>query len=120
SSKAKLADVWNAHVSQARCNVTYANSGGANVTITLGDVMTRIYDLSFDPYHAPELRWGAHPRAGDEEATCTNCDAEHIARFDAERRNRNVIDRTTVDVTGPDYGPDVPEDIDVGALLRGP
>ncbi len=120
SMKAKLASVWSAHVAKSGCNVTYVNGAGANVTLTLADVMTRIYDLSFDPYHGTELRWGAHPRAPAEAATCASCDDAHMARFDAERRNRNVIDRTPVDVTGPDYGPDVPEDIDVGALLRGP
>ena len=29
----------------------------------LADVQARIYDLSFDPYHATEMRWGAYPRA---------------------------------------------------------
>ena len=71
-----------------------------------------------DPYHGAELRWGAYPSVRSEAATCTNCDADHLARFDAERRNRNVIDRQQVDQTGPDYGPDVPEDIDVAKLLK--
>jgi len=80
--------------------------------------MARIYDLSFDPYHGTEMRWGAYPSSRGELASCANCDADHIERFDAERRNRNVIDRTPVDRTGPDYGPDAPEDIDVPGLLH--
>jgi len=112
-----LGHAWQSHQASPSCRVTYANGAGNPVTLTLEDVQARIYDLSFDPYHCPEMRWGAHPRAGTELATCTNDDAAHLARFDAERRNRNVIDREPVASTGPDYGPDAPEDIDVPAAL---
>jgi hypothetical protein len=118
SAIAKLGAVWNAHVAADNCKITYTNSAGAPVTITLADVQTRIYDLSFDPYHSAEMRWGAYPKVQGELASCTNCDAAHTQRFDAERRMRNVIDRTPVDKTGPDYGPDVPEDIDIPGLLH--
>ena len=37
----------------------YTNSAGAKVTLSLLDIERRLYDLSFDPNHAPELRWGA-------------------------------------------------------------
>ncbi|MBI2425201.1 MAG: hypothetical protein HYV27_20410 [Candidatus Hydrogenedentes bacterium] len=39
----------------------YKNSAGASVRLTLLEVEKRMYDLSFDPNHPPELRWGAPP-----------------------------------------------------------
>jgi hypothetical protein len=115
---ASFGAVWRAHTSSAACTITYTNSAGAAKRVTLEALQQRIYDLSFDPYHCPEMRWGAHPKAPDEAASCSNADADHLARFDAERRNRNVIDRDPTAATGPDYGPDVPEDIDVAGLLQ--
>jgi hypothetical protein len=41
--------------------ITYTNSAGQKVTLTLAEVERRLYDLSFDPNHPPELRWGAKP-----------------------------------------------------------
>jgi hypothetical protein len=43
----------------ARHQFTYSNTAGQPVTLTLLDVERRLYDLSFDPNHPPELRWGA-------------------------------------------------------------
>jgi hypothetical protein len=80
--------------------------------------MSRIFDRSFDPYHCPEMRWGAYPAHAGEMATCGNDDAAHAQRFSDERRNRNVIDRPeTILSTGSDFGPDVAEDIDLPRLL---
>ncbi|GMU92082.1 MAG: hypothetical protein AMXMBFR4_11400 [Candidatus Hydrogenedentota bacterium] len=39
----------------------YTNSAGQRIALTLLDVERRLYDLSFDPNHPPELRWGAKP-----------------------------------------------------------
>lgn len=107
---------WQKRASAPGCVARYTSGAGAEVRLSLADVQARIYALSFDPYHCPEMRWGA-VGDGAEAATCTNADADHVARYEAERRNRNVIDRTTTTVTGPDYGPDQPEDIDVARLL---
>ena len=38
---------------------TYMNSQGAPVTLTLADLERRLFRLSFNPNHPPELRWGA-------------------------------------------------------------
>jgi hypothetical protein len=116
-----LGQVWREHQASPRCAIAYTNSAAEPVTLTLEDVVARIYDLSFDPYHCPEMRWGAYPAPATraELATCSNADAEHLARWEAERRNRNVIDRPAgVTETGPDFGPDTPEDIDVPGLFR--
>lgn len=45
----------------------YTNSKGQQVTLTLADIEDRLYDLSFDPNHPPELRWGA-PEGSEERA----------------------------------------------------
>jgi len=37
----------------------YTNSAGEKVTLSLLDIERRLYDMSFDPNHAPEIRWGA-------------------------------------------------------------
>ncbi len=39
--------------------VTYKASSGRNVTLTLNEIEKRLFSMSFDPNHAPELRWGA-------------------------------------------------------------
>lgn len=48
-----------------RLTMDYVNSRGESVTLTLKDIEDRLYDLSFDPNHPPELRWGA-PLDSDE------------------------------------------------------
>lgn len=42
------------------------NTAGETVTFSLLDVERRLFDLSFDPNHPPEIRWGAVP--GSDEA----------------------------------------------------
>lgn len=49
-------------------SMEYTNSVGGKVRLTLADIEKRLYDLSFDPNHAPELRWGA-PKGSEEYAT---------------------------------------------------
>jgi hypothetical protein len=112
-----LTGIWNQHLTS--CSVTYTNSAGHAVKLSLADVQERIYQLSFDPYHCAEMRWGAHPGSADEDASCSTLDADHTKRFDDERRMRNAIDRPPAGTPTPlgSWGPDTPEDIDVGALL---
>ncbi len=50
----------------AERSFNYTNSRGESVTLTLADVEARLFDMSFDPNHAPALRWGA--LLGSEEA----------------------------------------------------
>ncbi len=110
-------DAWRAH--QASCEVTYTSSTGSAVRLGLADVQARIFDLSFDPYHCAEMRWGATSRQAQELATCSARDPAHVQRFDDERRLRNAIDRPPPGSPTPfDWGPDVPEDVDVPALLE--
>ena len=39
----------------------YRDSAGKPITLSVLDVERRIFDLSFDPNHPPEVRWGAPP-----------------------------------------------------------
>ncbi len=50
----------------AETKFDYTDSSGEKRTLSLSDVERRFYDLSFDPNHPPELRWGAKP--GSDEA----------------------------------------------------
>lgn len=43
----------------AEHTMQYTNSKGEKITLSLLDIERRLYDLSFDPNHPPELRWGA-------------------------------------------------------------
>jgi hypothetical protein len=41
--------------------ITYVNCHGRPVTLSLNEIEKRLFLISFDPNHAPELRWGAAP-----------------------------------------------------------
>ena len=43
----------------AQRTMHYTKSTGEEVELSLLDIEKRLYDLSFDPNHPPELRWGA-------------------------------------------------------------
>lgn len=51
----------------------YTNSAGEKVRLSLLDIEARLYDMSFDPNHAPEFRWGA-PLNSAEAATAKRLD----------------------------------------------
>ena len=53
--------------SYAACPISYRNSLGQDIPLKLYDIEVRLWDLSFDPYHCPELRWGAR---GEELDSC--------------------------------------------------
>lgn len=99
------------------CKITYKNSAGASVTLSLADVEARLFDLSFDPYHCVEMRWGAHPTKSAEMASCRT-DQAHMQRFADERKQRNAIDREYGNPTPFSWGPETPEDVNVSKLLR--
>jgi hypothetical protein len=80
----------------------YMNSRGEPARLTLLEIEKRLHDLSFDPNHPPELRWGA-PRGSAERAsaieTCTpvpsgDCIAMERA-YDLQAFYRNVARRET-------------------------
>lgn len=60
---------------------SYTNSQGDPVKLSLADVEQRLFDLSFDPNHAPELRWGA---SGAELATMAKEKSRYSAGYKAQ------------------------------------
>lgn len=68
----------------------YINSEGKPVTLSLNDVEKRLFKLSFDPNHAPELRWGAE---GDELKTATRKERRYYADYDKQQYWRNRLEK---------------------------
>jgi hypothetical protein len=111
----QLGQIWKSTL--ASCKITYKNSAGAQVTVTLADAEKRLFDMSFDPYHCPEMRWGAYPSQAGEMSTCRTS-AAHMKRFNDERTQRNAIDREYGAPTPFSWGPAQPEDVSVSKLLK--
>ncbi len=113
------------------CRINYWRSDGMRVRLNLAHVMERLFDLSFDPYHCPERRWGA---SGAELESCTD-DAEKTRWYKAQQFLRNQAQRTydvrmdfTLDALKPPMvaspeegglGVEAPADADLRAYLAG-
>jgi hypothetical protein len=103
----------------AACHIAYNASNGAPVPLALGDFVKRAYKISFDPYHCPELRWGADASAGAEFSTCNTQDDAHVKRYNDEQSLRNYVDRPAGGTTTPlGSGPQTPTDIDFVARIQ--
>jgi hypothetical protein len=111
-----LATTWEER--NRACVLAYTSSTATSVPLTLGDVVRRAYALSFDPYHCPELRWGAD-RASAEFATCNTQTPAHLERYDAEKSLRHHVARPADGTPTPlGSGPASAEDIDFVALVQ--
>ena len=109
------------------CSIAYINSAGNKKTLGFDAVRERLFDLSFDPYHCVELRWGAK---GDELSSCSSAADGEVKRkwYDAEVYLRNQIERRydakmDYDPSGllglPDHvGEKNPPDVDVEGYLK--
>jgi hypothetical protein len=64
--RAKLKSAYQ-KIAKNECKISYVNSNGNSVGLTLHEVINRITAISFDPYHCVEKRWGAK---GDEMSSC--------------------------------------------------
>ncbi|MGZ3796032.1 MAG: hypothetical protein ACXVB1_06690 [Pseudobdellovibrionaceae bacterium] len=105
------------------CLITYKNSQGRSVSMNLEEARVRAYKLSFDPYHCPELRWGAQ---GKELNSCRD-NSEKRLWYEREQWLRNQHERNTDaftgfsvnELTGPKPGAGVAngQDLDVIAFL---
>ncbi len=123
--RADLLDVYRQEA--AACSITYTNSAGNAVSLGFADVHDRLFDLSFDPYHCVERRWGATDPG--ELASCRDGSGKR-AWYEAEQRLRNQTERTydvrmdfslsqlRSGVAGS--GAANPPDIDVESLLVSP
>jgi hypothetical protein len=108
------------------CEVNYTASNGEVREIGFEEARSRVFDFSFDPYHCPELRWGARDPA--ELATCPDGETKR-AWYDAQQRLRNQVERTydvrmgftlgELRAAAPGSGQDVAPETDVMAALSG-
>jgi len=109
----------------AACTITYLRTNGTPVQLGYEEVRRRMFQLSFDPYHCIERRWGATQPA--ELATCRD-GAFKTEWYAAEQPLRNQIDRTydaRMDFAlhdlkrgpGPGRGVAAPPDIDARGLI---
>ena len=103
-------EIW--QDSSERLRISYANSAGTAVSLTLADIMDRLFKISFDPYHCPELRWG--------DTQSTVCQDGTVKRdwYNKEQRLRNVITPDSSAHTTVDWGPLNSPDIHLGKLLE--
>lgn len=122
------ADLLKTYESEAdTCRIRYTKSDGATVELGFAEVKRRLFLLSFDPHHCPELRWGATDP--QELASCRE-DKIKTSWYEAQQRLRNQLVRTIGDRMDftledlrrqareeSDVGEDEVPDIDVASLL---
>jgi hypothetical protein len=68
--------------------IEYPNSDGKTISLTLSDIEKRIFLLSFNPNHPPELRWGA---AGKELSTASRRYPRYHISYQPEQLWRNRL-----------------------------
>jgi hypothetical protein len=102
--------IWQDRATQQR--ISYSNSAGSVLVLTLAQIMDRLFKLSFDPYHCPELRWG--------DTQSSTCQDGALKRdwYTKEQRLRHVISPDSRVHTTLDWGPLNPPDIHIGKLLE--
>jgi hypothetical protein len=106
------------------CQISYVNSDGRKVNLNLEDVRKRLFDLSFDPYHCVELRWGA--KSPQELASCSDNEnklswfrQERWLRYQYERRYDARMDYSLAELNGPKPGAGIaqPPNVDIVGYL---
>ena len=116
SRRSELCAAWQSEVASAACQFTYRDSAHGVRAFSLDTVLDRLFALSFDPYHCPELRWGAADGSA-ERAACPD-DAVKLRWYRDEARLRNRIDREYGVPTPLEFGPLTSPDVDVRTVLR--
>lgn len=126
SGKNLAADLLSVYEQESRaCQFTYRNSSGGTVTLNLEDARQRVFDLSFDPYHCVELRWGA--KSPQEMSSCRDDENKRLwytrerwLRYQWERRYDSRMDYSLDELTGPKPGAGIaqPPDVDIIRLLN--
>jgi hypothetical protein len=119
-------DLFQVYATEATaCQFSYLTTSGKKVILNLESARQRLFNMSFDPYHCVELRWGA--RIPEEMASCTSDEnkkqwysREKWLRNQTERRYDVRMDFSLYDLTSPMKGAGVatPPDIDIVTYLR--
>ena len=107
------------------CVIEYRRSNGTSQAMNFEQVIERLFAMSFDPYHCPEMRWGA--TSAEELATCPDGNLKRDW-YKAEQRLRNQIERTYDLKMGfslgdllrpaPGSGIDAPPDVNLWSYLK--
>ncbi|MNS29036.1 hypothetical protein D3C72_610290 [compost metagenome] len=118
-------DMLATYTSEAKaCQFSYRNTAGRSVTLDIEDLRLRLFDISFDPYHCVEYRWGA--KDPQELASCRDNDnkkawysQERWLRYQWERRYDAKMDYSLAELTGPLPGAGIanPPDVDIVKYL---
>lgn len=119
-------DLYAVYAKKAQeCQFSYTTTHGKTVTMNLEAARQRLFNMSFDPYHCVEKRWGA--RIPEELAGCTDdanknawYEAQKWLRYQSERRYDARMDYSLEELTGPKPGAGVeaPPDIDIVGYLK--
>jgi hypothetical protein len=81
------------------CSVTYTNTAGQPVRLSLEEMLRRTPLMSFDPWQCIELRWGASSQ--EELRRCPDLnDSVKMRWYKAQQPLRNQVDRDTSIFTG--------------------
>ncbi len=108
------------------CVLEYKTTNGTLVRMNLEAARQRLFNMSFDPYHCIELRWGA--RSEQEMASCPDNQnkrawyaAQKWLRYQSERTYDSRMDYSLSELTGPKPGAGVenPPDVDIVTYLSG-
>ena len=97
-------------------NFSYKNSLGQRVSLSLADLEKRLFRLSFDPNHPPELRWGA---TGSELAIASRRHPRYYHDYARQQpwRDRLEKKRGLMSPSDPD-NPSSPPAHDISALIE--
>lgn len=97
----------------AKLKIHYINSEGKKVALNFDDILHRLFKMSFDPYHSPELRWGA---SGNELKSAN--DSNLKKRMYAKENNlRNQLARVYNKPTPFSFGPSISPNLDIKKWL---
>ncbi len=107
------------------CEISYTTSSGIVVKMNLDEARRRLFDISFDPYHCIELRWGATDSkelssCHDDPTKRSWYDREKWLRYQWERQFELRMDYSLEELTGPLPGAGIaaPPDVDLEKFLR--
>jgi hypothetical protein len=112
-SKAELANLFQTYFDEVTasqsCQVAVNGETGA-FTLNVITANEKLGDMSFDPYHCPELRWGIK----------ANCSAEQQKYYAEEILARNVFDSNKRPAPGGMTAPGLPAQLERGPASAPP
>ncbi len=86
------ADLLQAYEEESQaCRTSYTSNNGRRITLTVDDVIQRLFNMSFDPYQCVARRWGS-----SDPAELNACPDGPVKRrwYHAQANLRNQMDRT--------------------------